>query len=147
VEYVMVPVPEELADRVLTYVSWKETQAKPGPPADQAADDGGAMAQAFERLDAAGRALVGVIAAAALEAEELTIPEAAARAGVTAREAVGLLLEVNSVVAREGGPPLAFGGKDLGGSGDDFTWDTHMVSISKDVAGPLLELARSHGPQ
>jgi hypothetical protein len=68
VEYVMVPVPEELAARVLTYVSWKEAQATAAPPADEAPDAvaGDAAVRAFARLDAPSRALVAVVATAAL---------------------------------------------------------------------------------
>ena len=96
----MVPVPEELAAQVLTYVSWKDAQANAGPPLaeGQAATDE-AIARAFARLDDASRALVTVIATATLEPEQLSITEAARRARVTVREALGILLEVNAIVA------------------------------------------------
>ena len=143
-EYVMVPVPEELADRVLSYVTWKVAEGKAGSAVGEQPVDGEAMARAFARLDNPSRALVVAIAAAALEAEELSVPEAAMRAGVSTREALGILLEVNSVIASEGGPPLGFGGRDLGRSAGEFTWDSHVVVMAQAIAGPIVDLARSH---
>jgi hypothetical protein len=151
VEYVMVPVPEELTQKVLSYINWKDAQAKTASagPKGAATDENPhePIARAFARLDGASRALVSVVAAATLEKEHLTIPEAAKRAGMTTREALGVLLEVNNVIACEGGPPLPFGGRDQGGStAGEFTWDTHMVVMSEAVAGPILDLARSSDP-
>jgi hypothetical protein len=146
VDYVMVPVPEELADRVLTFVRWKEAEAKAGPPAAEsldAADAAEVMARVFARLDDASRTLLAVTADAALEAEELTLPEAARRAGVSAREAIGILLEVNGIVVSEGGPPLAFSGRDTGSSAQGSPWDAHVIAVSGAIAGPLSDLARA----
>jgi hypothetical protein len=150
VEYVMVPVPEELAPKVLSYINWKDVQsrtASAGPPGAAVDEDPHEpIARAFARLDGDSRALVSVVAAAALDKEDLTIPEAARRAGMTTREALGVLLEVNNVIASEGGPPLPFGGTDKGGPpAGEFTWDTHMVVMSEAVAGPILDLARPSG--
>jgi hypothetical protein len=147
VEYVMVPVPEELAPTVLAYVSWKEAQASTPPPRNegQGADDAEAIARAFARLDPVSRALVTVVATAGLESEQLSIPEAARRAGVTTREALGILLEVNNVIASEGGPPLAFGGTDLGRSAaGEFTWESHVVVAPEALARPLADVARAN---
>jgi hypothetical protein len=144
VEYVMVPVPEELAAKVLTYVSWRDAQAEAGPPVDERPDDGDAIARVFARLDDPSRALVAVIAAAALEAEKLGIPEAARRAGVATREALGILLEVNNVLAGEGRPPITFGWRDGGGLPEgEFTWEA-FVAVMPDALAPLfVDLARS----
>jgi hypothetical protein len=147
VDYVMVPIPEELADRVLAFVSWKEAEAKAGPPAAEgldAVDAADVMARVFARLDDPSRALLTVTAEAALEAEELTLPEAARRAGVSTREAIGILLEVNGIVVSEGGPPLAFSGRDSGASAYESPWDSHVIVVSGPIAGVLSDLARAH---
>jgi hypothetical protein len=145
VEYVMVPVPEELAAKVLTFVSWKDAQAAEPPPVPGQPDADEAIARAYARLDDTSRALVGVVAEAALEAEQLSVPEAARRAGVTTREALGILLEVNAIIVSEGGPALAFGGKDTGGSpAGEFTWDSHIVAAPEALARPFAEAARAH---
>jgi hypothetical protein len=143
----MVPVPEELAPEVLTYVSWKDAQAKAGPPVDERPDDGDAIARVFARLDDPSRALVAVIAAAALEAEELGIPTAARRAGVATREALGILLEVNNILAGEGRPPITFSWR--GGEGPpvgEFTWDAFVAVMPDALARLFVDLARSEAP-
>jgi hypothetical protein len=155
VEYVMVPVPEELAPRVLSYISWKGqprsvggSERQHGSPSTSVGSlaTGDPIARAFARLDHTGRALAGVIATAALAEESLSVPEAARRAGVSAREAVGLILELGNMLVGEGGPPFAAFIKDgEGATAEEFTWDTRVVVMQEALARPLAELARSHG--
>jgi len=140
----MVPVPEEFAGKVLTYVSWKGAQASAEPPAGTspgAEDHGAAAARVFARLDGSSRALVEVIAAAALEGERLGLPVAAMRAGMGTRESVGILLELNTVLASEGAPTIAIGGGDAGVAASGFTWDSYTVAMADAIAAPLLDLA------
>jgi hypothetical protein len=147
VEYVMVPVPEEFAGKVLTYVSWKDAQTKAEPPAAERSateDHGAAAARVFARLDSSSRALIEVIAAAALERESLGLPEAAVRAGMGTRESVGILLELNTVLASEGAPTIAISGGDADVTAGGFTWDAYTVAIAEAIGAPLLELARVH---
>jgi hypothetical protein len=163
VEYVMVPVPEELASRVLSYVNWKghprvlddmqqdaddapHAEADAETPArDGDADAGEPIARALARLDDAGRILAGVMAAAALDHEELTVTEAARRSGLTTREAVGAMMELNNLVPSEGGPPLAVFIKDAEGTSDArFSWDARIVLMPEPVARPLADLTRAH---
>jgi hypothetical protein len=152
VEYVMVPVPEELAAKVLGYVSWKDTQANAerrggGGPTAEGPDQGEAIARAYARLDDPSRALLAVAATAALEEDELSIPRAARRAGVTTREALGILMEVNNVLVAEGGPPIGFAVKaEEGRAADEFTRDAHIVMMPEALARPVADLARSNAP-
>jgi hypothetical protein len=155
VEYVMVPVPEELASRVLSYVSWKghprsggAPEHEPGSPSTSldALDTGDPIARAFGRLDDTGRALAGVIALATLDEEPLSVSDAARRARVSAREAVGIIVELGNMIVAEGGPPLAAFIRDgEGATAGEFTWDSHVVVMQEAVARPLAELARTHG--
>jgi hypothetical protein len=154
VNYVMVPVPEELAPKVLWYVSWKghfrlagqsdgKTNApgrSVGPPS---ADDGGPIARAFARLDDASRALAAVVATAALDKDQLTVPQAARCAGLTTREAVGTVLELNQRIADEGGPPKAVFIRDLEGAAGEFTWDARVLVVPEPIARPLADLSRA----
>jgi hypothetical protein len=87
--------------------------------------------------------LVEVIAAAALEGETLGLPVAAMRAGVGTRESVGILLELNTVLASEGAPTIAIGGGDAGVAATGFTWDSYTVAMAEGIAAPLLDLARA----
>jgi hypothetical protein len=146
VEYVMVPVPEELADKVLTYVSWRDAQAKAGPPADEGPPNGEAITRVFGRLDDPSRALLAVVAIAAVEGEELGVPDAARRAGVTAREALGILLEVNNILVGQGAPPISFGGRDVGAPAGEFTWEAWTIVMPEAIGAPILELARPPAP-
>jgi hypothetical protein len=150
VEYVRVPVPEELAARVLTYVSWKDAQANTAPPRAEGpdvVDHDDAIARAFARLDDPSGALVAVVAAAALEAEELSIPDAARRAGVSTREALGILMEVNNVIGDEGGLPITFGRKGVDEpTPGEFAWDDWTVAMPDAAARPFADLARAHAP-
>jgi hypothetical protein len=152
----MVPVPEELAPKVLTYVSWKghprlwesEPTADARPTTGEVAppdEVGEPLARMFARLDDAGRSLVDVVAGAALEQERLTVPEVARRVGLTTREVVGMIIELNNLVPSEGGPALAVFIKDLEGvPTGEFAWDTRIVVMPEGVARPLAELARAH---
>jgi hypothetical protein len=146
VEYVMVPVPEEFASKVLTYVTWKDAQASAEPPAEEGpgAEDHGKAARVFARLDGSSRSLVEVIAAAALERERLGLPEAAMRAGLGTRESVGILLALNTVLASEGAPTIGIGGGDADVAASGFTWNSYTLAMAEAIAGPLLELARAH---
>ena len=141
-EYVMVPVPEELAEQVLTFLRWRD-QAKAAQPPDVRPDLGEAVARVFARLDDPSRALLAVIATAALDDEELGVPEAARRVGVTAREALGILLEVNNILAGEGCPPITFGGRDVGASPGEFTWESYTAVMAEAIAVHILGLDRS----
>jgi hypothetical protein len=154
VDYVMVPVPEELADKVLTYVSLKGSTRwgrapepsgdAPPPPvtADSDRDQRGPIARAFDRLDEASRNLGAVVAAASLAHEEPIVPEVARRAGLSTREALGTILELNNVIQTEGGPPIALAVKGVEGVEDPgFTWDSRAVVMLEPVAQSFAELA------
>ena len=150
----MVPVPEELAPAVLNYVSWKGVP-RPAATDDEARGEAGVLdgvvaaedepiARGLDALDGPGRALVRVIATANLDGQQLTIPQAAARAGITTREAVSITLEFNSVVASVGGPPIAIFAKDLEPPATDrFSWSTRTFLMTEQVARPVADLSRA----
>jgi hypothetical protein len=161
VDYLMVPVPEELASRVLSYVNWKRHPRlleKMPEDADDAphsgpealaplGDTGEPIVRAFARLDDSGRTLAGGIAAAALDREELTIPEAARRTGIATREAVGATLELVNFVSSEGGPPpIAAVISEAEGSREaDFSWGARVVVMQEPVAAAWADAAGAYG--
>jgi hypothetical protein len=154
VEYVMVPVPEDLVEPVLAFIAWK------GPPrverSPEAASDahlavepdagtdaeGGPIGRTFEVVDRPTRNLLAAIAAASLDQQPLTLPEAAQRAGITTREALGAILQVNMLIAGEGGPamPVAVTGLE-GASATNLAWDSSVVTLQEPVAREVVELA------
>jgi hypothetical protein len=155
VEYVMVPVPEELADKVLTLLSWKgrppfvpvsgtgdDTQG----PSDEAGHDtspgGGPIARAFAGLDDACRSLLAATSMAALNHDPLTVPQAARGAGINEREVAGTIVEVNNMIFSEGGPRIAVYLEGVEGrETPDFSWDSRQVTMDEPIARELAELA------
>lgn len=151
----MVPVPEELAPKVLNFVSWKgdphlleraEESAEPsGTPSADSPASRSPVGRVVARLDDVCRRLVAVIVRASLDGRSLTIPEAAAGAGLSEREVIGVITETNNLIAGEGGSAftvLVTRQKDA----DDaaFTWHTRRVAIAEDAAREIDEALRRH---
>jgi hypothetical protein len=158
VEYVMVPVPEELAPKVLDYVRWKgdpvhRGAASAGKAAQRVADpavapdaDDGPFARVFAALDAPSRTLAALVATASLEQAQITVPDAARRTGLNTREVLGVIVELNNLIIGAGGPAFAVVIKGLGDAADtEFTWDNRVVVMPEPVARPLAELAARTG--
>jgi hypothetical protein len=157
VEYVMVPVPEELADDVLTYLSWKgrpsfTAASDAGNHARQSSDavdaepasGGGPIARAFATLDDTSRALLAAISMAVVDQDPLTVPKAARRAGINAREVAGTIVEVNDVIFSEGGPRFVVYLEGRGGpDGPDFSWDSRLVLMNEPTAREIAGLAQA----
>jgi hypothetical protein len=160
VEYVMVPVPEELADDVLTLLSWKgrpsfTTAQDPGndegnnaPQSPEAVDaepaGTGPIARGFATLDAASRALLAAISVAALDQNPLSVPEAARRAGLSPREVAGTIVEVNDVISSHGGPRIVVYLEGRGGpDAPEFDWGTRLVMMNEPTAREVAGLARA----
>ena len=151
--YVMVPVPEELAPQVMNYLSWRDNpyvralratgSERPddgAPPVDDAGGD--PIERTFAQLDPSNRRLMVVLARASLDGEQLTVPEAATRAGLSERELIGAATEVNNVLAAVGGPPFAVLVKALDESQSaSFTWHNRVVLMANEVARAVTRLA------
>jgi hypothetical protein len=155
VEYVMVPVPEDLVGPVLAFLAWK---GPPGPerPSNAGSDpqqasgvaeagtegDRGPIARTFEAIDAPARRLLAAVAAASLDQQPLTLPEAARRAGITTREALGAILQANMLITGEGGPPMPVAVAGLeGASTSNLAWESSVVTLQEPVAREVAELA------
>ena len=138
-EYVMVPVPEELAARVLTFVSWKDAQANTAPPGAEGpdvVDHDDAVARAFAR-----GSTTPVVRWSPLSPRRRwrrrssASPTPARRAGVSTREALGILMEVNNVIGDEGGLPITFGRKGVDEpTPGEFAWDAWTVAMPEAAA-------------
>lgn len=99
-EYVMVPVPEEVAEQVRNYVRWGL-----GRGADLASQDPGVVVRVLRDTDDESRRLVRDIANAMVDETPRTVAELSARANLSVREVRGTIAEFNQRVAMEGGPP------------------------------------------
>jgi hypothetical protein len=160
VDYVMVPVPEELAPKVLEYVSWRghpiiqrqrqdegggasTPDGAPTGDAEAEAETGGdPLATVFARLDAQSRTMLVVAAGAASTGERPTVADTARRAAMTEREVIGVITEVNNLVAGAGGPPVTVLVAGAEGAEDaPFSWERRIVLMGEPVATAINDLA------
>jgi hypothetical protein len=155
VEYVMVPIPEDLIEPVLAFITWKgpphpgkTSEARDDPQQAsrlaEAATEGnrGPVARTFEAIDAPVRRLLAAVAAASLDQQPLRLPEAARRAGITTREALGAILQANMLITGEGGPPMSVAVSGLeNASASNPAWESSVVTLQEPVAREVVELA------
>ena len=147
----MVPVPEELAPKVLQYISWRghpllanqlteeaDDASTPGGPSTA---EGDAVARVFARLDRQSRTLLAVTATASITGQRLTVAETAQRAGLSEREVIGVITEVNNLVAGAGGPPVTVLVAGAEGAEDAvFSWERRVVLMGDPVARGIADL-------
>lgn len=151
----MVPVPEELAPKVLQYISWRghpllanqlteeaDDASTPGGPSTAEGDDhGDPVARVFARLDRQSRTLLAVTATASITGQRLTVAETAQRAGLSEREVIGVITEVNNLVAGAGGPPVTVLVAGAEGAEDAvFSWERRVVLMGDPVARGIADL-------
>ncbi len=105
-EYVLVPVPEEIVPEVKQYLRWNAS----GPGLGQLDPDGAARFVAS--LDDRERRFLVVLADAAVESRVLTVADAAAKAGCNELEALGMMLRLNTSVQFYGTLPLGLVARD-----------------------------------
>jgi hypothetical protein len=101
-EYVMVPVPEELVAAVERYLLLHTNTVRPA----SSVFDHDAAARVLFDLDEQTRALLLRASEAVDEGVVYTVRDAAEAAGLSEREVLGLCVELNNVVRTAGGPPV-----------------------------------------
>jgi hypothetical protein len=104
-EYVMVPVPEELVGEVRTFLAWGLLQS--AEPVENPA----ALVAVVQAGDESSRRLLRLLADDTLEEKSTTLREAAEALDTTTREVVGLAGELNFDIAQAGGGALTIIGK------------------------------------
>ena len=95
-EYVKVPVPEELVAEVTQFMQWNLTKM------DVSSFDAADAARLLDELDEPGRRLVVRAAECSVETIVLTVPDAAELTGLSEREVIGFVIEFNDAVRRAG---------------------------------------------
>jgi len=98
VEYVMVPVPQELAEQVQQYVTFRVANEIAAVWSEDA------VAEIYGQLDDAARTVVRAVAQGAVDDEPVTLARAAELAGATDREVLGIVLELVQRFRGLGGP-------------------------------------------
>jgi hypothetical protein len=98
--YVMVPVPEDNVQDVLQFVVRLMSQASIEPWTEEA------ITQLFEEIDEPGRALLSTVANAVVRGTPLTEGDTSTLIGMTWRETMGLLRELNDLAGASAHPAL-----------------------------------------
>lgn len=131
----MVPVPEEHLDRVRRYVAWRDLRQR-APDLDPSVALG-----VVAVLDQPTRELLAEIIRLGVRGapHEASIDALAARIGVSAREVVGLITEVNGVAGVAGGPSFVFAIEPLPVPDDArVSWTaSHRLELLPGVAAAL----------
>ena len=99
-EYVMVPVPEELVGQVTRYLNlnlrgWFAVEPQ-------------ALEQFVSELEDRELRFVTLVAEALESTEGMTVAAASAAIGCSEREVLGLVVQLNGAIQRAGGPALTF---------------------------------------
>ena len=138
-EYVMVPVPEALVAEVKHYLRWNVAA-----PAVGGLDHDGA-ARFLGSLDEQALRFLLAVAKAAVEAEVLTVSEAAAAARGSELEALGLMLQLNAAVQYFGGLPLGLIQRDALASPDGTEGEPNYIFTMHADVGKILLTAAGRG--
>jgi hypothetical protein len=134
-----VPVPDDLVPEVKQFLRWNV----PGPLLGSLDDDG--AARFFASLDDEARRFLLVVADAALESRVLPVGAAAAAAGCSEREALGLMAELNTSVQYFGALPLGLVSRDEGERPEGSEGEPpYTFTMRADVAATVLH-ASGHG--
>ena len=130
----MVPVPQDLEERVQQYITWRLSS---GGAADWSEE---AVAELYEQLDEASRAVVRTVAQGTVDDEPVTVARAAEAAGTSTREALGIVLELVQRFRSLGGATFPLLVLDVPeGVGDD----QRVIAMPRDGARVVLAAARS----
>jgi hypothetical protein len=127
----MVPVPQELEAQVHQYLSWRLYSGEGGWSEES-------MAAFYEQLDEPSRVAVKMIASGVVQDEPVTVARIAQAAGTTARETLGIVLELVQRLRALGGPLFPFVPLETPEGEDD---DQRPVVMPKDGARMALSIA------
>ena len=96
-EYVMVPVPEELVEKVQFFLSWNVHAPKIG----QRSSD--ALKRLIPETNEVERELLVAVSEAILRGEQVLLADAAATVGCSEYEVLGMMVDLNSRLRLRGG--------------------------------------------
>lgn len=105
-EYVLVPVPEEIVPEVKQYLRWNIS----GPSLGQLDQEG--AVRFVESLGEQERRFLTVVAESAVESTVLSVGDAAAASRCSELEALGMMLRLNTAVQYYGTLPLGLVSRD-----------------------------------
>jgi hypothetical protein len=131
-EHVMVPVPQELEERVQHYLAWRlSTGAVAGWTEE-------ALAKLFGQLDESARVAVEMIARGVVDDEPVTVGSVAGRVATTTREILGIVVELAHQLRALAGPSIPVMVLEPPDGGDD---DERPLAMPRDGARVVLSIA------
>jgi hypothetical protein len=132
VEYVMVPVPEELGGRVLQYLSWRASSEGSTGWSEES------MATLYAGLDQTSRLLLATVARGVVDDEPVTVAACAQAARASSREILGIVLELVQRFKALGGPTFPIVLLDAAEGLDD---EQRLIVMPKEGARIVLSIA------
>jgi len=156
-QFVMVPVPEELAEQVLEYLRWISTlPSKDRKPAAGArlvqraprarARDDDPLVRTWGELDDDSRAILVAVAAATLDRRQITVADLAGITGLVPREIAGIAFELNQVLAAQAAIQLTVLIKPPDSlPPGPLDWEQQVMAMRVPVAQSILAAARAYG--
>ena len=153
-EYVMLPVPEEIAGEVLAYLRWKgdaPAQAPAERPRPQRSvshararaarsEAQGTIARLLaDGADRAGTTILALVATATLSGREVTVEQAAELLGVSERETVGLVYEMNQLMSPTIGTFTMLIKPPDGERAPRMEWNRQTIVMTAAVAQAMLD--------
>lgn len=140
--YILVPVPEELVDRVGAFLQRKTAEPQLDPPRP----DDEPLARVVRLLDLPCRELLLFVVDASLNNRILTISDVAASLGWNEREVVGAMFQTNQALRAQGVVAAAMMAISATGSPPgDSSWSDRFMAMSQDFARRVASLDRVHG--
>ena len=139
-EYVSVPVPEDLVADVNRLVLWLNLGIGHQYPGAEL------LAKTFGEFDDLVWVVLSKLAHAALEGKRLTVSQVATMTGRGEREISGAVTEINNRVRLAGGPTMIITFVTTPPDADDpssaqtFRWDRGLLVLSEDVARSIRDV-------
>jgi hypothetical protein len=150
----MLPVPEEIAGEVLAYLRWKgdaPAQAPAERPRPQRSvshararaarsEAHGTIARLLaDGADRAGTTILALVATATLSGREVTVEQAAELLGVSEREIVGLVYEMNQLMSPAIGTFTMLIKPPEGERAPQMEWNRQAIVMTAAVAQAMLD--------
>lgn len=133
-EYVMVPVPAEIAEDVRRFLAWTTSAA------ERPALDPPTVARALATLDPPCRQMLTLVAQATVSGNGATITRIAGALGCSPREVMGTMLDLNHLM-RIGGAAVALIPQRVPGVPDEEL-DERIITMAEDAARVVVAAER-----
>jgi hypothetical protein len=132
VEYVMVPVPQDLEERVQQYLAQRLASGSPAGWSDES------LVALYEQLDEASRVVLEMTARGVGDDEPVTVGRIARAVRATTREILGIVVELAQSLRSLGGPAIPVLVLDPPQGGQD---GDRPVTMPSDGARVVLSIA------